>query len=906
MDFLSADSLILTPSARLARSLQLQHAQKNAALGYASWRTLNVKTLAQWLDEIITTALLTGEVDVLAAPEKCLTAIEERLLWQEVIAKHLRTQAFSELFDLSGLADVCVEANRYAVAWRLPLHQAQHLSSETKFFLEWQQLFQARCRALNVLENVRYFDWQIDRLDKNICDLPRNIYFAGFDQTAPQEARLREVLQHKNCQVETLAIGQDIANEISKVAFAEQHDELRSAVAWAKHALDQNPHAKLAIVVPQLAELRNRLADLLDDVLDPTSVRPSRGEAARIYNFSLGLPLAEQPLIKIALQLLALFSQHRITQTELSAALLSPNWSADQTEADDRARLEAAMREYLALNTSWSSVMRFMQKQSAVLQIEKLVQHCEAALTFMQTQPRKQSPSAWAACFASLLQHLQWPGERKETSHAYQARLAWEKVLQQFAQLDFLGQSYTAISATALLRKICAEHVFQPETEGESSIQLMGMLEALSAPVDALWVMGMNDTIWPPPARPNPLLPAQMQRAAKVSNADSQVQTEFALTIHQRLLKSAKKIIFSYSLNEGEKVLRASPLMQDIPQCSGEVFVAPTLAETLVEQSNEALEFLIDAVAPAVAEGEHVRGGTGLLRAQAICPAWAFYQFRLGAKKLRTPQNGLDAAQRGQLVHLGLEQFWRQAQHYRHFADLHRMTESELALAVAVATKNAMEIFTEQQKENLSEALLQLEATRLESLLSGWLQFERERAENFTMHACEAEKKVNIHGIEVTLKIDRVHRLENGGLVLVDYKTGQLPAMKSWGEGRITEPQLPIYALYFAGDDEHVAGIQFGKVKMADYDFSGLLEAQFIEEIEKRKPDWIREFSDWTALKQHWKQAIEHIVKEIQSGEAAVLFKHVNDLTYCDVLPLLRVPERQLQFERQLKSGEPS
>lgn len=906
MDFLSADCLILTPSARLARSLQLQHAQKNAALGHTSWRTLNVKTLVQWLDETMSTALLTGEIDVQAAPEKNLTAVEERLLWQEVIAKHLRTQAFSQLFDLSGLADVCVEANRYAVAWRLPLHQAQHLSSETKFFLEWQQLFQARCRALNVLENVRYLDWQIACLDNNIQTLPSTIYFAGFDQTAPQEARLRELLQQKNCQVETLAIGQDLASDISKVELAEQNDELRSAVAWAKYALDQNPHARLAIVVPQLAELRNRLADLLDDVLDPTSVRPSRAEVARIYNFSLGLPLAEQPLINIALQLLALFSQHRITQTELSAALLSPNWSADQTEADDRARLEAAMREHLALNTSWASVMRFLQKQSALLRIEKLSQHCEAALTFMQMQPRKQLPSAWAICFANLLQHLQWLGERAETSHAYQARLAWEKVLQQFARLDFLGQSHTAISATALLRKICAEQVFQPETEGESSIQLMGMLEALSAPVDALWVMGMNDTVWPPPARPNPLLPAQMQRAAKVSNADSGVQTEFALTIHQRLLKSAKKIIFSYSLNEGEKVLRASPLMQDIPLCSDEILAADTLAETLAEQSNEALAFLKDAVAPVVAEGEHVRGGTGLMRAQAICPAWAFYQFRLGAKKLRSPQNGLDAAQRGQLVHLGLEQFWRQEQNYRHFADLNRMTETELQLAVTVATKSALEVFTSQQKENFSEGLLQLEATRLESLLSGWLQFERERAEFFTMHACEAEKKVNIHGIKVTLKIDRVHRLENGGLVLVDYKTGQLPAMKSWGEDRITEPQLPIYALYFADDGEHVAGIQFGKIKMADNDFSGLLEAQFIEDIEKRKPDWIREFSDWAALKQHWKQAIEHIVKEIQSGEAAVVFKHVNDLTYCDVLPLLRVPERQLQFERQLKSGEPS
>jgi exodeoxyribonuclease-5 len=41
---------------------------------------------------------------------------------------------------------------------------------------------------------------------------------------------------------------------------------------------------------------------------------------------------------------------------------------------------------------------------------------------------------------------------------------------------------------------------------------------------------------------------------------------------------------------------------------------------------------LHDAKAPAVGEGERVRGGTGLLKAQALCPAWAFYQYRLGAR----------------------------------------------------------------------------------------------------------------------------------------------------------------------------------------------------------------------------------------------------------------------------------
>lgn len=903
MNFVPDHALILTPSARLARSLQLAHAQKNIGAGRKHWPSLNVKTLTQWLDETITAALLTGEIDVTHMPEKCLTALEERMLWQEVVSQHLKAHDFSALFDLSGLADVCVEANKYAVAWQLPLENiASQSAQETQYFLRWQQLFRARCRALNVLENVRYIDWQIACLENNIQHLPQTIYFAGFDQAAPQEKKLRAVLEKRGCEIFTYNTGQDFPAEVAKVALPTQMDELRSVAAWAKTTLDENPQAKLAIVVPNLTTLRNRLADLLDDVFASATVCPSQTEVPRIYNFSLGLPLSEQPMIHMALHLLTLFSRHAVQQTDLSTALLSPDWSAGQTEADARALLEAAMREKLPLNTHWPNAMRFIVQQNTTLNISTLLADCEAAHALMQSQPRRQPPSVWAGVFSKLLAALGWPGQRAESSHEYQARQAWEKTLQQLARMDFLDAKLSASAAAQLIRNICAEQVFQPETEGEPAIQLMGMMEALSAPVDAMWVMGMNDDVWPPPARPNPLLPAHLQRAAKVANADSTVQAAFAQGIHARLMASASNIIFSYCQQEGEKALRASPLMQDIPAFSGNISPANTLAETLVAQSAHALQFLADTVAPSVVEGEHVRGGTGLMRAQAICPAWAFYQFRLGAKKLKSPKNGLDAAERGQLLHLALEQFWRQEHHYRHFADLQRMGEPELLAAVDLAAKNAVQLFSTQQTEHFPQAILALEEERLRLLLLGWLNFELEQAEFFTMHACEAEKKVNIDGIEVTLKIDRVHRTENGGLVLVDYKTGLLPAIKNWGEDRLTEPQLPIYALFYPQNDEHVTGVLFAQVKMADYGFSGLTEAQFVEEIEKRKPEFIRAFADWEGMKQHWQQAILNIVAEIKAGVAPVVFSRLSDLTYCDVRPLLRIPERQLQFERQLKT----
>ena len=132
--------------------------------------------------------------------------------------------------------------------------------------------------------------------------------------------------------------------------------------------------------------------------------------------------------------------------------------------------------------------------------------------------------------------------------------------------------------------------------------------------------------------------------------------------------------------------------------------------------------------------------------------------------------------------------------------------------------------------------------------------------------------------------------------------------MKSWGEDRITEPQLPIYAVFYteenaaknASENTRVDSIQFGLVKVAEHGFFGVATSNFEAEISKRKPEFIRNFTDFEHLKAHWKTGIEDLVQEIKSGEAAVIFNSAADLLYCEVTPLLRMPERQLQFERQL------
>ena len=887
---MSVNSIILCPSARLARSIQNDITQQQKLAGKTQWHSPNVQTLSQWLESIIEQGLLTGAINE-ASPPYALSAFNEQLLWEEVIAQSLKKNAFGDLFDILGLAAAAIEANRYVNAWNLHVPR-EHQAEETRQFLHWQRAFQQRCRELGALESVRYMDWQLAHLAQGAGELPVRIEFGGFDQTAPQEQRLRDILASRGVEVTEYATTANTPAHTQHVQLENQEAECRAAVAWAQARLTENPAARLAIVTPRLSDVRNQLADLLDDVFYPLSIRPGLADMPRHYNFSLGTPLAQQPLIQAGLNLLRLMTVQQLQQSDVSTLLLSPFWSASHREADARALLDASMREKLPMQFTLSHLLEFIKAQQAEgLQLQSLLANIQAAAAIPCT--RKLPAVQWAQTLDAILNALGWPGERTINSLEYQALNAWQKALQQLARMDVLDKKLAASEAVYYLQQICTAQVFQAETEFEPAIQILGIMEGLSAPVDAIWCMHMNDHIWPPPARPNPLLPAFIQREAALPNADNNVQAIFAATIQQRLLHSAQHIVFSSSSMDGESQLRPSLLMQNISLFNAEVILAVSLAEQLSCHAHNALEHIDDHIAPAVQEGEHVSGGTGLLKAQAVCPAWAFYQYRLGAKALKTPTAGLDNMDRGSLVHGVLEQFWRK----RHFADLRDMSADDFMDALSKAVGNTIQAFAAESSV-ASPTVLELESERLLKLVGDWLAYEKGREVSFRIVDCEVGKKVQICGIEVTLKIDRVHKLESGGLEFIDYKTGQMPKIKSWGEDRITEPQLPIYATFYADPDEQVAGIHFGMVKTAEHAFTGVSIECFEAEPNKRKPSFTQNFNDWQHLLNHWRTAIEAIATEVREGEAAVRFSDENELMYCEVMPLLRLPERKLQFER--------
>ncbi len=893
--------LILCTTARLSRGLQL-HYQQQLSLHQTQWQTPQIMTLQQWLTQLMQQSILAGEIETHIFPAISLSAVTEKLLWQHAIQSCIQKHELAELFDIASLAEAAMQANQLLIDW-----QVSHVrfndyfqSAETRQFLRWRQAFQALCTEKNALECARILALQVDYLAKTTLPLPATIELAGFDRITPLEQQLIQNLNAKNVNV-TFLQHQQLTQYAEQIACDDCEAECRAAVAWAKEKLALNPHANLAIITPILSNIRTQLADLLDDTFHPETLHPSLYESPRIMDFSIGAPLSEHALIDTALRLLRLASNgQNSAQADLSVLLLNMHWGAE-TEIDARHLLDAHMRKNLTRNVSLQTLIYATQKFESNVNgnqsLPQLLTHLQLLQT-AQTQWRaKNTPSFWVAQFNQLLADLYWANTRSLSSYEYQAQQSWLKAFQNLAELEVLTGPISAADAVHKLHQICAGSMFLPETVGQPRIQLLGMLESSAIPLDGAWILGMNDQHWPPQARPNPLLPVNLQRDLNMPNADTDVQATFAQIVQQRLLGSANEIVFSWSQKEADRELRPSPLLNGLPFADA-IASIHTIAETLSTKNAEesGIEWIEDHFAPAISSAEKLRGGSALFEAQAICPAWAYYQYRLGARSLESPSDGLDSLARGNLTHAVLQQFWLSC---KDSVQLKTMSDPQLETAIQMAIDKAFK--DARNIENVPKQILQIEQQRLKPLLNTWLQLEKQRAD-FTIAACEAQHILNIEGLEITLRIDRIDALSEGGLVIIDYKTGSSkPSHSSWADERISKPQIPLYASLVLKDEQVIAAC-FAKVHALECQFSGVAENDAIPNIKPftdlKNGSVFKDFADFEALITHWQQSLTAIAHEIKTGVACVKFENEIDLLYCEVQPLLRLPERALQFEQ--------
>src|SRR5438552_2434659 len=639
-----------------------------------------------------------------------------------------------------------------------------------------------------------------------------------------------------------------------RTSFASAKEELECAAKWARARLEEG-RARIGVVVPRLETRRKEVVRVFSRVLRPGHHLPGAQKAPLPFNVSLGEPLSNYALVDAALGLLEL-SFHSVEFERTSKLLRSPFLAGAESEMARRATLDVRLRRKLEATVALPKLIAFAEPCPLLRQaLEKVFA--------LAGDAGEKSPSEWARHFSALLEAAGFPGERSLDSEEFQTRAKWHEVLGEFAKLDRVSKNFSLQKALSILKQICSDTLFQPES-ADAPIQVLGVLESAGLRFDCLWVSGLTDEAWPLAARPNPFIPIALQKKAGIPQASAEGSLAFGRRITEEWSSSAKEVVLSWPAKEEDRDLAPSPLILEIPASSLSVPAYPRYRDLLF--ASKKLESLEDSKAPAV-KVKQVRGRTRVLSDQAACPFRAFARWRLAAQELEEPTPGLDARQRGALLHDLMKHLWLSL---RNSKALEKDLDPAIASAAAAAVK----------ENGLEGRFAELERERLARLAREWLEIEKTRAP-FEVAALEERRTLNVAGLELSGRIDRMDRLERGGHALIDYKTGQA-TRNAWLGERPDDPQLPLYAV---SAPERIDAVAFARLNPGEMAFRGFSK-------EKNVLPKVELYRDWRGLFDQWRKETRDLGAAFAAGDARVDPKYaLKTCRLCDLQTLCRVYE---------------
>jgi probable DNA repair protein len=864
-------ALVLTATRRLARRLRRQFDACQAAAGRSAWLSPAIHSADLWLKQA---------ADALGDGWSLLGAPAARHLWEGIVE--------ADAGPAAGLLQVPATARRAGEAHALLCEYRQDpaawpLTADHIAFLRWRRSYLERCRREGWLDPASLADGVLQGIAGGDLPTPGETWLVGFDELPPRFRRLGEVLAARGGAVRTLAPPVAPRGELLRVACADSREEVRQAARWTRRLLEAGED-QIGIVVPDIEGYRPLLERILREEIDPAAQLNPGAEELR-FNLSLGAPLDRQGAVAAALEILG--AGLRLSVGQASFLLRTPYLGGSVREAARRANRDSRLRKYGTSSVSLQSLTGGEKSPGEEPRAISFAAACSLLLAAAQDR-RRLLPGGWAREFADLLRGVGWPGERPLDSHDYQVVKGWrEKVLPQLAAFDLVSGPVARGDAVALVRRLAAETEFQPEGP-ESPVQVVGLLEAVGLEFRHLWVIGVHDGILPAPPRPNPFLPLPLQVAAGMPHADAAREAAYAGRVAARLFAAAPMVIFSHPLRQGDAGLLPSPLIRAIP--AGTVPLAPGRAPVAVLRAGGTVaEVLADAGGPPLADGERVGGGTAILRDQALCPFRAFARHRLGAAALAEPDIGLDAGERGSLLHKAMELFWRETVDQ---AGLLALDGEGLAARLRRNIAAAVDAIYAERARPAPE-LLDLEQERLLLLLREWLLEVEARRFPFTVAEPEEKHREQFGGVEFEIRIDRVDRLADGTLAVIDYKTGQVDAA-DLVEERLLEPQLPIYAL---GRGDRLGAVALASLRRGRSCFAGVSrEAGMLPKV-PAVVDWkkTREagIGGWQELLTRWREQLHALGRAFAAGDAAVdPVSSQKACRLCDLAPFCRIRER--------------
>jgi len=869
---------VVTASERTARALTaaFNRARKND--GLSAWIAPSIQ---DW-NSFIRSAWMN-----LAGDERLiLNVAQEQSVWAEIAAAEGLAATMLD-GPRQRLAAMAMEAHHLICS-----HAPKYLRAATRagwqndagVFSRWLSDFDVVCRSSRLLSPARLPVELLALLEHRPPEQARmGILLAGFDRMQP----IQKAVFERWGECREVAPGK----RAERIYFYEARDdqsELAACAEWCRREIAAQPDRRLLVITQNAAKRRGQIEREFSG--------HSKSGGAPPFEFSLGVPLSEVGLARAALLLLRWLSAP-IAEYELDW-LFSSGFGA--ANAQESAMLEAHMRALRrrGLERPQWTVQSFLYARAGMSMGLTQAGHPlrEWSRRIRQTQQRlgevreKQSPFDWAELTPQLLDELSFAKANALTSAEFQAFRRLQSAIETAGSLGFHGGRISWPDFLAALVRAMETTLFAPESR-DAAIQIAGPAESAGLSADSIWFLGASEEAWPGGGATHPLLPPEVQRQTGMPHASPQLDWDLAQTMTDRLLTFASKVCFSYARQMDGVEARPSRLIARIaPQHAMPTQFAvssrPTPLTQVFEDSSR-VPFLSGQVA----------GGAGVLTNQSQCPFKAFATARLGAQAWNQAQAVLTPAQRGQILHAVLHLIWGgPPKGIRSHAELLQIADRASWVAELVR-----EVFASDGVASLGERMparyLELEQERLVGLIVQWLDYESTRIP-FDVLKTEAQRSITLGGLTFDLRLDRIDKLIDGSLLVIDYKTGDVtPSL--WKLPRPEDVQLPLYAGFGFEFSEQTGGLVFAKLRAGKNSFTGCVTAP--------ANTLFMGLNGTSALMRNcltceqltaWREAIEQLAEDFVFGRADVdPREYPNTCKRCGLQTLCRVQENRIAFD---------
>jgi ATP-dependent helicase/nuclease subunit B len=842
--------IALTASRRLAHALRLDYARYAQSRGLTVWRTPQILPWSAWLRQQRLALRASGA----ASTTRLLTSTQARVLWDDIVAT---SPVGRELLAPSNAARLAARSWQRLHDYLIPLERlAEYDTAEASALLAWAREFERRCAALDAIDEA-----QLAHVIFEAGLVPdERIVLVGFDTLTPAMRRLIDRWRTAD-RVAELEETSDEAASIEVVAATDVAAEIELAAAWSRTQLEQGARS-VGIIVGDLQSRREEVLRRFEDSFAPGQRRTAAEKTPIPVVVAAPPSLDTYPLVDAALLVLKLASGE-CDSTVAGRLLRSPFLGGGISERGVRALADEKLRQEQRNRWDWPA-LELWARQRQCLQLADIARK---VTTLVRSLPRHAAPSEWAERYQALLSAVLWPGERPRTSTEHQTLGKFQDALAEFGSLDSVAPRLPMKHALRRFEELLRDTPFEPET-ADANVIVIDAATSAGMRFDAVWITGLQAEKFPAAANPDPLIPLELQRGARLPFASPGELLTLAQLQLQRWTRSARQVVLSWPEREGDAELSMSPLLARFPRADLVHRRSTTLRELLFAARPE-LDAVIDDRAPPF-DAASASGGAKILELQSRCPFKAQAQLRLQARALEQIGIGVAPPDRGGILHDVLHEIWAALQSQE---ALLKLSRGELERRVRdAAQRHAMK--TLMPDSRVSERLAALEVDSVVRQVMQLLAIERERPP-FKVRFSETTEHYEIGGVSVTLRPDRIDELADGGELLIDYKLGDANRPTQWLErvpGRPQSPQLPLYGL---AHRKRLRALAFVVLAAGNVEYRGWSDGTYVGPgIDPYPPKRLKvdlgDPMDWPALQHRWEQTLAQLAERFVAGEAAV------------------------------------